>query len=133
LSAGSAWVSCGRSAEASKAQIEGIPSHNDAGTHSVDAIRCAAGSTAAVATPATISAVTSVASYAYFIAIGLANNLFLLFKMDFANGTEYRQQIKTFRWKYIFLAGKIIRMARSVVLKLSTNYPFQKIYAKSLS
>lgn len=32
----------------------------------------------------------------------------------------------------IFLAGKIIRMARSVVLKLPKNYPFQEIYAKSL-
>jgi hypothetical protein len=53
--------------------------------------------------------------------------------MDFVNGTEYRQQIKTFRLKYIFLAGKIIRMARSVVLKLSKNYPYQNIYAKSLS
>jgi hypothetical protein len=63
----------------------------------------------------------------------LAYSLFLLFKMEFTNGTEYRQQIKTFRLKYIFLAGKIIRMARSVVLKLSTNYPYQEIYAKSLS
>jgi len=53
----------------------------------------------------------------------LAYNVCLLFKMDFANGTERRQQIKTFRLKYIFLAGKIIRMARSMVLKLSTNYP----------
>lgn len=53
-------------------------------------------------------------------------------KMDFANGTEYRQQIKTFRLKYIFLAGKIIRMARSVVLKLSKNIlikrPMQKVF-----
>jgi len=53
--------------------------------------------------------------------------------MDFTNGTEYRQQIKTFRLKYIFLARKIIKMARSVVLKFSTNYPYQEIYAKSLS
>ena len=63
----------------------------------------------------------------------LAYNWFLLFKMDFVNGTEYRQKIKTFRLKYIFLAGKIISMARSVVLKLSTIYPYQEIYAKSLS
>jgi len=73
------------------------------------------------------------ANEAIFQLMMLAYNLFLLFKMDFANGTEYRQQIKTFRLKYIFLAGKIIRMARSVVLKLSTNYPYQEIYAKSLS
>lgn len=45
-------------------------------------------------------------------------HLFLLFRMDFANGTEYRQKTKTFRMKYNFLAGKIIRIARSVVLKL---------------
>ncbi len=73
------------------------------------------------------------ANEAIFQLMMLSYNLFLLFKMDFTNGTEYRQQIKTFRLKYIFLAGKIIRMARSVVLKLSTNYPYQEIYAKSLS
>jgi len=59
--------------------------------------------------------------------------LFLLFKMDYAMETEYRQQIKTFRLKDIFLAGKIIRTARSVVMKLSTKYPYQEIYEKSLS
>jgi len=63
----------------------------------------------------------------------MAYNLFLLFKMDFAMGTEYRQQIKTFRLKYIFLAGKIIRTARNVVMKLSENYPYQEIYEKSLA
>jgi len=73
------------------------------------------------------------ANEAIFQLMMLAYNLFLLFKMDFVNGTEYRQQIKTFRLKYIFLAGKIIRMARSVVLKLSKNYPYQEIYAKSFS
>jgi hypothetical protein len=82
------------------------------------------------------------ANVAIFQLMMLAYNLFLLFtcacgpgagKMDFANETEYRQQIKTFRLKYIFLAGKIIRMARSVVLKLTKNYPYQDIYAKSLS
>jgi hypothetical protein len=73
------------------------------------------------------------ANEAIFQLMMLAYNLFLLFKMDFANGTEYRQQIKTFRFKYIFLAGRIIRMARSVVLKLSKKYPYQDIYAKSLS
>ena len=72
------------------------------------------------------------ANEAIFQLMMLAYNLFLLFKMDFVNGTEYRQQIKTFRLKYIFLAGKIIRMARSVVLKFLKNYPYQEIYAKSL-
>jgi len=72
------------------------------------------------------------ANEAIFQLMMLAYNLFLLFKMDFANGTEYRQQIKTFRLKYIFLAGKIIRMARSVVLKIPTNYPYREIYEQSL-
>jgi hypothetical protein len=54
----------------------------------------------------------------------LAYNLFLLFKMVFAKKTEYRQQIKTFKLKYIFLAGKIIRTTRSVVMKLSEKYPY---------
>jgi hypothetical protein len=59
--------------------------------------------------------------------------LFLLFKMDFAGEAEYWQQIKTFRLKYIFLAGKIIRTARSTVMKLSDRYPYQEMYEKSLS
>ena len=63
----------------------------------------------------------------------LAYNPFLLFKMDFAGETEYRQQIKAFRLKYIFLAGKIIRTARSVVMKLSEKYPYQEMYEKSVS
>jgi len=58
------------------------------------------------------------ANEAIFQLMMLAYNLFLLFKMDCARETEYRQQIKTFRLKYIFLAGKIIRMARSVVKML---------------
>ena len=73
------------------------------------------------------------ANEAIFQLMMLAYNLFLLFKMDFAGETEYRQQIKTFRLKYIFLAGKIIRTARSVVMKLSEKYPYQEIYEKSLS
>jgi hypothetical protein len=73
------------------------------------------------------------ANEAIFQLMMLAYNLFLLFKMDFAGETEYRQQIKTFRLKYIFLAGKIIRTARSVVLKLSEKYPYQEMYEKSLS
>ena len=73
------------------------------------------------------------ANEAIFQLMMLAYNLFLLFKMDFARETEYRQQIKTFRLKYIFLAGKIIRTARSVVMKLSEKYPYQEIYEKSLS
>ena len=71
------------------------------------------------------------ANEAIFQLMMLAYNL--LFKMDFVRETEYRQQIKTFRLKYIFLAGKIIRTARSVVMKLSEKYPYREIYEKSLS
>ena len=71
------------------------------------------------------------ANEAIFQLMMLAYNLFLLFKMDFANGTEYRQQIKTFRLKYIFLAGKIIRTARSVIMKLSEKYPYREMYEQS--
>jgi hypothetical protein len=73
------------------------------------------------------------ANEAIFQLMMLAFNLFLLFKMDFAGETEFRQQIKTFRLKYIFLAGKIIRTERSVVMNLSEKYPYQELYKKSLS
>jgi len=76
---------------------------------------------------------SSWANQAIFQLMMLAYNLFLLFKIDFMWKTEYRQQIKTFRLKYIFLAGKIIRTARSVVMKLSEKYPYQEIYEKGLS
>lgn len=70
---------------------------------------------------------------AIFQLMMLAYNLFLLFKIDFLRTTEYRQQIKTFRLKYIFLAGKIIKTARSVVMKLSEKYPYREIYEHRLS
>ena len=70
---------------------------------------------------------------AIFQLMMLAYNLFLLFKLDCVTAVEYRQQIKTFRLKYIFLAGKIIRTARSVVMKLPERYPYREIYEHSLS
>ena len=68
------------------------------------------------------------ANEAIFQLMMMAYNLFLLFKMDRGMKTEYRQQIKTFRLKYIFLAGKIIRSARQVVLKLPEQYAHQPIF-----
>ena len=73
------------------------------------------------------------ANEAIFQLMMLAYNLFLLFKMDFAGEAEYRQQIKTFRLKYIFLAGKIIRTARSVIMKLSEKYPYREMYEQSFA
>jgi hypothetical protein len=48
------------------------------------------------------------ANEAVFQLMMMAYNLFLLLKLDRGMKTEYRQQIKTFRLKYIFLAGKIV-------------------------
>jgi hypothetical protein len=64
----------------------------------------------------------------------LLYNLFLLFKLDFLGISEFRQQItcacgtgvgKTFRLKFVFLAGRIIRTARTVVMKLPEKYPYR--------
>jgi hypothetical protein len=63
----------------------------------------------------------------------LAYNLFLLFIFDFPCISEYRQQIKTFHLKYVFLAAKIIKTARYVIMKLSEKYPYQEVYEKCLS
>jgi len=60
-------------------------------------------------------------------------NLFLLFKLDFLCFSEFGQQIKTFRLKYVFLAGKIIRSARYVVIKLPAKYPYQEVFNKCLA
>ena len=63
----------------------------------------------------------------------LSYNLFLLFKFDSLCISEYRQQIKTFRLKYAFIAGKIVRTARYVVMKLSEKYVYKEVYENCLS
>ena len=68
------------------------------------------------------------ANEAVFQLMMMVYDLFLLFKIDLVSKTEYRQQIKTFRLKYVFLAGKIIRTARRVVMKLSEKYPYQEVF-----
>jgi len=57
----------------------------------------------------------------------------LLFKFDFLGISEFRQQIKTFRLKYVFLAGKIIRSARYVVMKFPEKYPYPEVFEKCLA
>jgi hypothetical protein len=54
---------------------------------------------------------------AVFQLMMLAFNLFLLFKIDSRSLAEYRQQIKTFRLKYVLLAAKIIETAQIVIMK----------------
>ena len=70
---------------------------------------------------------------AVFQMMMLSYNRFLFFKFDFVGISEYRQQIKTFRLKYMFLAAKIIRTARYVVKKLSEKYPIKDVYERCLS
>jgi len=72
------------------------------------------------------------ANEAVFQMMMLSYNLFLLFKFDSLSISEYRQQIKTFRLKYVFLAAKIIRTARYVVMKLPAKYPYKDVYEKCL-
>ena len=73
------------------------------------------------------------ANEAVFQMMVLSYNLFLLFKFDSLCISEFRQQIKTFRLKYVFLAGKIIRTARYVVMKLPAKYPYKDVYEKCLA
>ncbi len=56
------------------------------------------------------------ANEAVFQLMMLAFNLFLLFKIDSPSLVEHRQQIKTFLLKYVFLAAKIIKTARNVII-----------------
>ena len=41
--------------------------------------------------------------------------------------------MEKFILKYIFLAGKIIRTARSVIMKLSEKYPYREMYEQSFA
>lgn len=72
------------------------------------------------------------ANEAIFQMMMLSYNLFLLFKIDSLSASEYRQQIKTFRLKYVFLAAKIIKTARYVIMKLTEKYPYREVYEKCL-
>jgi hypothetical protein len=70
------------------------------------------------------------ANEAIFQFMMLAYNLFLLFKFDRLVPKEYRQQIKTFRLKYLFVAGRIIRTARNTIMKLTFDYPYKDVYLR---
>jgi hypothetical protein len=68
------------------------------------------------------------ANEAFFQLMMLVYNIFLLFKIDRLSTGEYRQWIKTFRLKYIFVAGKIIKTARQTILKLLEGYPYKEVF-----
>lgn len=69
------------------------------------------------------------ANEAFFQIMMLVYNIFLLFKMDRVSASEYRQWILTFRLKYVFVAGKIIKTARQTILKLMEGYPYKKVFS----
>jgi Transposase DDE domain group 1 len=68
------------------------------------------------------------ASEAYFQIMMVVYNIFLLFKMEFLGKNEYREQIKTFRLKYIFVSGKIIRTGRQTILQLQKDYFYKEVF-----
>lgn len=70
---------------------------------------------------------------AVFQLMMLSYNLFLMFKFDSLDALEYRQQIITFRLKYVFIAARIIKTARTVIMKLSEYYPHREVFEKCLT
>lgn len=60
------------------------------------------------------------------------HNMFLLNKFDFPHASEYRHEIRIFRFKYMVLAAKIIRTTRYVVMKLLAKYPHEDVYKRCL-
>lgn len=58
----------------------------------------------------------------------LLYNLFRLFKCDYLDVSEYRQQIERFCLKYVFLITKILKTTRSAIIKLFEEYPFRGVY-----
>lgn len=73
------------------------------------------------------------ANEAVFQLMMLAYNVFLIFKFHALTAAEYRQQVKTFRLKYVFLPAKIVRTARYVIMRLSRNYPYKTLFERYLS
>jgi len=69
---------------------------------------------------------------AFFQNMMLVYNIFLLFKKDNTSEVEYRQQINTFRLKYIYVAGKIISTGRKIILKIIEGYQYKDIFLKCL-
>lgn len=58
----------------------------------------------------------------------LVYNIFLMYKQENLPENEYRQQIKTFRLKYIFVAAKIVKTARQTIMKISKYYRYKNFF-----
>ena len=52
----------------------------------------------------------------------------VLFKLDRVFSNEYGQWVLTFRLKYVFVAGKIVRTARKTILKISERYLYKEVF-----
>jgi len=63
----------------------------------------------------------------------LVYNLFLMFKQEHLSETEYWQQIKTFRLKYIFIAAKIVKTSRQTIIKISKKYRYKEVFRKNVA
>jgi hypothetical protein len=68
---------------------------------------------------------------AYFQMGMLAYNLLNWFKEKALNQTEHKKMLKWIRRHYFLIAGRLVRSGRSLVLKLSQNYPWQEEYRKA--
>ena len=55
----------------------------------------------------------------------------LLLKSSWANEAVFQlMMLKTFRLKTLFVAGRIIRKARSTMLKLAFDYPYKEVFRR---
>lgn len=73
------------------------------------------------------------ANEAFFQIMMIVYNIFLLFKMTFMGKNQYREQIKTFRLKYIFVPAKIVRSGRQTTLQLPHDYYYKEIYKTAVA
>jgi hypothetical protein len=70
------------------------------------------------------------ANEAFLQTMILVYNIFLMYKFDYCKN-EYRQQIKTFRLKYIYVAAKITNSAGYIIIGLSKYYPYKNYFTMS--
>jgi hypothetical protein len=67
-----------------------------------------------------------------YLQIGmLAYNLINWFKEKALNQTQQKKMLKWIRNHFFLIAGRLVRSSRSLILKLSKNYPWQKEYRQA--
>jgi hypothetical protein len=67
------------------------------------------------------------ANEAFLQTMILVYNIFLMYKFDYCK-YEYRQQIKTFRLKYVYVPAKITTSARYIIICLPKQYPYKNYF-----